>query len=312
MSTVLSCQFAINQCIVLSWHCQYGTKKIHNDGERQILRVGAMNSVSEGYKQRLAKWINEQKDQDSLSWRGLAKKIYVEKGVKISHSRLQYWGTEGTTQGLSTDSLRAVAQWRGCSVSELKAWLEGEPEEEADDLMDNGLAAATKIEILLGQIRRIAMRQIGKQEASSPVKVKSEASVTEETLLARFEVATWHLKQAQTGLAQLANLLGYQEYSRGARMAAMRERLLRAFAEKGTDPANAEDWEEFVNSGPISYEFIGGIRNAVLYGGSISEDDLPGVIATLSGYTGVTLDFDVLYQEEAPHWGTCEGHHSVA
>jgi hypothetical protein len=81
--------------------------------------------ISERYKNQLMSWVINEKKRKELSDRGLAAEIEKASGISVTHRAVQYWRSGKLVEGLSDESVRAIAAYRNETPEETRAWLEG-------------------------------------------------------------------------------------------------------------------------------------------------------------------------------------------
>lgn len=85
-----------------------------------------MASIEE-YRERLAAWVIEEQQRLGLSDRKFAKLF------NVTYSTIQDWRKRKLKQPLKDDSINALAHYRQQSPQQVRAWLEGEPQESPAD-----------------------------------------------------------------------------------------------------------------------------------------------------------------------------------
>ena len=76
--------------------------------------------ISESYKERLSAWVQFELQSTKLSERDFAEK------VGVTYNAVQKWRKKQIKQGLLSDSIAAIARYRGESPKQTRAWFDTE------------------------------------------------------------------------------------------------------------------------------------------------------------------------------------------
>jgi hypothetical protein len=79
--------------------------------------------VSEAYKQRLANWVEGEKNKHG-SYGNLATAITIAAGKGITKDTLRLWHRQNFVRDLSIDMLEMIAAYKSQTVDDVRAWLE--------------------------------------------------------------------------------------------------------------------------------------------------------------------------------------------
>lgn len=96
--------------------------------------------ITEGYRKRLADWVQAEKRRTGLSEAGLADTITRVSGIEVTRGSIQSWQSGTLKKGLSFKNLKALAAYRRESIEETQAWLNDDYElkltKESEDVIE--------------------------------------------------------------------------------------------------------------------------------------------------------------------------------